>query len=125
MGRKGELSAVAIDRGWPHQVVVPARLCERDGYNEIHDVLSRLDTLLSRPCALPTASGFTVDRTEGAERAHVCRAPSPSKIKAPPPLIISGLPVVLSGVLMLLWSKLPLAALLRGSSCGLPPNNQA
>ena len=28
MRRKGELSAAGIDRGWPHQVVVPARLCE-------------------------------------------------------------------------------------------------
>ena len=51
MGRKGELSAVAIDRGWPHQVVVPARLCERDGYNEIHDFCRGL-TLCSRSHAL-------------------------------------------------------------------------
>jgi hypothetical protein len=26
-----ELSWAAIDHGWPHQVVLPARLCERDG----------------------------------------------------------------------------------------------
>jgi fructokinase len=28
MRRKGELSAAAIDCGWPHQVVLPARLPE-------------------------------------------------------------------------------------------------
>jgi hypothetical protein len=28
--RKGELSAAAIDSGWPNQVVLPARLCERE-----------------------------------------------------------------------------------------------
>jgi hypothetical protein len=27
--RKGELSAAGIDRGWPHQVVLPERFCER------------------------------------------------------------------------------------------------
>ena len=51
MRRKGELSAVAIDRGWPHQVVLPARLCERDGYNEIHEFCRDL-TLCSRGHAL-------------------------------------------------------------------------
>jgi hypothetical protein len=35
--RKGELSPAAIDRGWPHQVVQPARGCEGGGYNEIHE----------------------------------------------------------------------------------------
>ena len=29
MRRKGELSAAGIDRGWPQQIVLPARLCER------------------------------------------------------------------------------------------------
>ena len=37
MRRRGELSSAAIDRGWPHQVVLPARMCERGGYNEIHE----------------------------------------------------------------------------------------
>ena len=37
MGRKGELSPAAIDRRWPHQVVLPARFCERGGYKEIHE----------------------------------------------------------------------------------------
>jgi hypothetical protein len=30
------LSAAANDRGWPYQVVLPARFCERGSYNEIH-----------------------------------------------------------------------------------------
>ena len=37
MRRKGELSAAAIDRGWPHQIVLPARFCEGGGYKEIHE----------------------------------------------------------------------------------------
>jgi len=37
MRRKGELSPAGIDRSWPHQVVLPARFCERGGYNEIHE----------------------------------------------------------------------------------------
>lgn len=37
MYRKGELSPAAIDSGWPYQVILPARLCERGGYKEIHD----------------------------------------------------------------------------------------
>ena len=51
MRRKGELSAAGIDRGWPQQVVLPARLCERDGYNEIHEFCRDL-TLCSRGHAL-------------------------------------------------------------------------
>ena len=51
MRRKGELSAAAIDRGWPHQVVLPARLCERGGYNDIHEFCRDL-TLCSRGHAL-------------------------------------------------------------------------
>ena len=51
MRRKGELSSAAIDHGWPHQVVLPARLCERDGYNEIH-MFCRDLTLYSRGHAL-------------------------------------------------------------------------
>jgi len=38
MYRKGELSpAAAVDRHWPHQVILPARACEGGGYNEIHE----------------------------------------------------------------------------------------
>ena len=51
MRRRGELSAAAIDRGLPHQVVLPARLCERDGYNEIHEFCRDL-TLCTRGHAL-------------------------------------------------------------------------
>jgi hypothetical protein len=51
MRRKGELSAAAVDQGWPHQVVLPARMCERDGSNEIHEFCRDL-TLCSRGHAL-------------------------------------------------------------------------
>jgi hypothetical protein len=35
MRRKGELSPAGIDRGWPHQIVLPARFSERGyGYQE-------------------------------------------------------------------------------------------
>ncbi len=37
MRHKGELSPADIDRGWPYQIVLSARACEGDGYNEIHD----------------------------------------------------------------------------------------
>jgi hypothetical protein len=46
--RKGELSAAGIDSGWPHQVVLPARFCERgSGYKDINEFCVRL-TLCSR-----------------------------------------------------------------------------
>jgi hypothetical protein len=51
MRRKGELSSAAIDHSWPHQVVLPARMCERGGYNEIHEFCRDL-TLCSRGHAL-------------------------------------------------------------------------
>ena len=57
MRRKGELSPAAIDRGWPHQVVLPARLSERGGYNEIHEFCKDL-TLCSRGHAVYEDSGF-------------------------------------------------------------------
>jgi len=47
MRRKGELSPAAIDRGWPHQVILPARLCERGGYQVIHEFCRDL-TLCNR-----------------------------------------------------------------------------
>ena len=34
--RKGELSPAAIDRGWPHQVALPASACQGEGYKVIH-----------------------------------------------------------------------------------------
>src|SRR5580658_6547217 len=46
--RKGELSAACIDRGWPYQVVLPARFSERgSGYKQIHEFCASL-TLCSR-----------------------------------------------------------------------------
>jgi hypothetical protein len=47
MRRKGELSPAGIDRGWPHQVALPARFCERGGYQEIHEFCKEL-TLCTR-----------------------------------------------------------------------------
>ena len=35
--RKGELSPASIDRGWPHQVALPASACEQGGYRAIHE----------------------------------------------------------------------------------------
>ena len=37
MCQKGELSPADIDRGWPYQMVLSARACEGNGYNEIHE----------------------------------------------------------------------------------------
>lgn len=34
--RKGELSNVSIDRGWPHQVALEARLSTGDRYDTVH-----------------------------------------------------------------------------------------
>lgn len=47
MRRKGELSPAAIDRGWPYQIVLPARFCEGGGYKEIHEFCKGM-TLCSR-----------------------------------------------------------------------------
>jgi hypothetical protein len=60
MRRKGELSPAAIDRDWPHQVVLPARACEGGGYNEIHEFCKDL-SLCNR--------GHSVHH--GGERYHV------------------------------------------------------
>jgi hypothetical protein len=42
MRRKGELSPAGIDRGWPHQVALPARACEGGGYMTIHEFCADL-----------------------------------------------------------------------------------
>jgi hypothetical protein len=47
MRRKGELSPAAVDRDWPHQIILPARFCEGGGYAEIHDFCANL-TLCTR-----------------------------------------------------------------------------
>ena len=36
MRRKGELSPAVIDRGWPHQVALPASASVGGGYKAIH-----------------------------------------------------------------------------------------
>jgi hypothetical protein len=70
MRRKGELSPAAIDRGWPHQVVLPARLSERGGYNEIHEFCQGM-TLCNRGHAVFDGEWFHVycfEKPENAEK---------------------------------------------------------
>jgi hypothetical protein len=59
MRRKGELSPADVDRGWPYQVVLPARLCEGGGHNEIHDFCKDL-TLCTRDHAAYDQKWFHV-----------------------------------------------------------------
>ena len=40
--RKGELSPAAIDRAWPHQVVLPASASRNGGYKVIHEFCKEL-----------------------------------------------------------------------------------
>jgi hypothetical protein len=40
--RKGELSPAGIDRGWPHQVALPASASKDGGYKTIHDFCKNL-----------------------------------------------------------------------------------
>lgn len=35
--RKGELTRHSINRGWPHQVILPARLCTAASYDIVRD----------------------------------------------------------------------------------------
>jgi hypothetical protein len=70
MRRKGELSPAAIDRGWPHQVVIPARYCEGDGYKEIHDFCKDL-TLCTRGHSVYDGEWFHVycfEKLQDAEK---------------------------------------------------------
>jgi len=59
MRRRGELSPAAIDRGWPHQVVLPARLCEGGSYQVIHEFCKDL-TLCTRGHAVYNREWFHV-----------------------------------------------------------------
>ena len=59
MRRKGELSPAGIDRGWPHQVALPARFCERGGYQEIHEFCKELTLCTPGTPSFMTPSGFT------------------------------------------------------------------
>jgi len=47
MRRKGELSPAEVDRGLPHQVAVPAKTSQGEGYNVVHDFCKEL-SLCSR-----------------------------------------------------------------------------
>jgi hypothetical protein len=40
--RKGELSPDGVDRGWPHQVALPASVSEGSGYKIVHDFCADL-----------------------------------------------------------------------------------
>lgn len=40
--RKGELSAAGIDRGWPHQMALPASASNGGGYKTIYDFCKNL-----------------------------------------------------------------------------------
>jgi len=42
MRRKGELSPAGIDRGWPHQVALPASTSLGGGYKAIHEFCNDL-----------------------------------------------------------------------------------
>lgn len=70
MRRKGELSPAGIDRGWPYQIALPARFCERGGYQEIHEFCKDL-SLCSRGHAVFDKEWFNVycfARPEDAEK---------------------------------------------------------
>jgi hypothetical protein len=47
MRRKGELSPATIDREWPHQVAVPAKISLGEGYKVVHGFCKEL-SLASR-----------------------------------------------------------------------------
>jgi hypothetical protein len=53
------IGSAGIDQGWPHQVVLPVRLCERDGYNEIHEFCRDLPFAREAMRFFTTVSGFT------------------------------------------------------------------
>jgi len=59
--KKGELSPAAIDRGWPHQIVLPARRCEGGGYEEIHEFWKNLTLCSSRRTLI---SAFRTNREQ-------------------------------------------------------------
>jgi hypothetical protein len=40
--RKGELSPAGVDRGWPHQVALPASVSAGGGYKAIHEFCNDL-----------------------------------------------------------------------------------
>jgi hypothetical protein len=71
MRRKGEMSPAGIDRGWPQQIALSARLCERGGYNEIHEFCKDL-SLCNR--------GHAVFDKEWFQRVLLCEAKGCRKV---------------------------------------------
>ena len=63
MRRRGELSPAGIDRGWPYQVVLPARFCENGDYKEIHDFCDGLG-LCTAATPSTTANGYASSTTK-------------------------------------------------------------
>ena len=72
MRRKGELSPAGIDRGWPHQIALPAHFCENGGYKEIYDFCNDL-SLCSRGHAVYDREWFHVYCFAKAEDAEKFR----------------------------------------------------
>jgi hypothetical protein len=58
--RKGELSPAAVDRGWPHQVALPASACEGGGYKTIHDFCKDLSLCPRGHCVHHDGQSFNV-----------------------------------------------------------------
>jgi hypothetical protein len=58
--RKGELSPAAVDRGWPHQVALPASACEGCGYKIIHDFCKELSLCPRGHSVFRDAQWFTI-----------------------------------------------------------------
>ena len=60
MRRKGELSPAGIDRGWPHQVVLPARLSHAaTGTKRFTSSVSVCRYAAEDTASFTTGSGFT------------------------------------------------------------------
>jgi hypothetical protein len=70
MRRKGELSPAAIDRDWPHQVVLPARACEGGRYAAIHEFCKDL-TLCPRGHSVYDGEWFHVYCFQKQEHAEL------------------------------------------------------
>jgi hypothetical protein len=58
--RKGELSPAGVDRGWPHQVALPASACENGGYKTIHDFCKDLSLCPRGHCVRHDGQWFNI-----------------------------------------------------------------
>jgi hypothetical protein len=67
--RKGELSPAAIDRGWPHQIALPASACEGGGYKGIHGFCAGLSLCPRGHAVFHDGQWFNVYCFEKAEDA--------------------------------------------------------